>query len=92
VDVAWLPDGESPAVFSARIITIVQNLPGALATVAQIIARAEANIANIKISQREGQFHTYVVDLEVADLSHLTNIITALRAAKVVTSAERDGH
>jgi GTP diphosphokinase / guanosine-3',5'-bis(diphosphate) 3'-diphosphatase len=92
VDVSWLPDGESPLVFSARLITVVQNLPGSLATVTQIIARAVANISNIKLSQREGQFHTYVIDLEVSDLAHLTNIITALRAAKVISSAERDGH
>jgi GTP diphosphokinase / guanosine-3',5'-bis(diphosphate) 3'-diphosphatase len=92
VDVSWLPDGESPQVFSARIITVVQNSPGSLATVTQIIARAQANISNIKLSQREGQFHTFTIDLEVTDLAHLTNIITALRAAKVISSAERDGH
>ncbi len=92
VDVSWLPDGESASVFSARLSTVVQNQPGALATVTQIIARAQANISNIKLAQREGQFHTYVIDLEVTDLAHLTNIITALRAAKVVSSAERNGH
>jgi GTP diphosphokinase / guanosine-3',5'-bis(diphosphate) 3'-diphosphatase len=92
VDVSWLPDGESPHVFSARLLAVVQNKPGSLAIVTQIIARAEANISNIKLSQREGQFHTYLIDLEVTDLAHLTNIITALRAAKVVSSAERDGH
>jgi GTP diphosphokinase / guanosine-3',5'-bis(diphosphate) 3'-diphosphatase len=92
VDVSWLPDGESAAVFSARLSAVVQNQPGALATVTQIIARAQANIGNIKLAQREGQFHTYVIDLEVTDLAHLTNIITALRAAKAVSAAERDGH
>jgi GTP diphosphokinase / guanosine-3',5'-bis(diphosphate) 3'-diphosphatase len=92
VDVSWLPDGESLQSFSARVITVVQNLPGSLAAITQIIARAQANISNIKLSQRDGQFHSYIIDLEVSDLAHLTNIITALRAAKVVSSAERDGH
>ena len=92
VDVAWLPEGERPELFTARVTVVVQNKPGSLATVTQVLARAEANIANLRMTQREALFHTNVIDLEVADLAHLTNIIAALRAAKVVISAERDGH
>jgi GTP diphosphokinase / guanosine-3',5'-bis(diphosphate) 3'-diphosphatase len=92
VDVAWLPEGERPDVFTARVTVVVQNKPGSLAAVTQVLARAEANISNLRMSQREALFHTFVIDVEVADLAHLTNIIAALRAARVVSSAERDGH
>lgn len=90
VDVAWLSDENSTAVYKARIIVVVSNEPGSLASVATILARHEANIANFKLSQRDSQFHTNILDIEVNDLAHLTNILAALRAALVVSSAERD--
>jgi GTP diphosphokinase / guanosine-3',5'-bis(diphosphate) 3'-diphosphatase len=89
IDVAWLPAGETQAVFNAALQVVTMNQPGALATVAEIVARNEANIANVKLSHRDEHFHTFLFDLEVADLAHLTNIVAALRAAKAVSSVER---
>jgi GTP diphosphokinase / guanosine-3',5'-bis(diphosphate) 3'-diphosphatase len=89
IDVAWLPAGEERSSYTVTLQLIALHQPGALATITSIIARNMANISNIKLTHRDPHFHTFILDLEVADLAHLTNIIAALRAAKVVSSAER---
>jgi GTP diphosphokinase / guanosine-3',5'-bis(diphosphate) 3'-diphosphatase len=89
IDVAWLPHGETQALFNASLQVVTLNQPGSLATVADIVARNEANISNVKLAHRDEHFHTFVFDLEVADLAHLTNIVAALRAAKAVSAVER---
>ncbi len=90
VDVAWLTDENKASLYNARIVVVLSNEPGSLAAVATILARHDANIANFNLSQRDSQFHTNILDIEVNDLTHLTNILAALRAANVVSSAERD--
>jgi GTP diphosphokinase / guanosine-3',5'-bis(diphosphate) 3'-diphosphatase len=65
------------------------NRPGTLAEMAGIFARNHANVVHLEMTQRENPFHTYVVDLEVRDLAHLTRIISALRASDAVAQAER---
>ena len=56
---------------------------------AGIFGKNHANVVNLEMTQRENPFHTYVVDLEVRDLAHLTRIISALRASDAVAQAER---
>ena len=52
-------------------------------------ARADGNISNLKITNRSLDFFEMMVDVEVSDVRHLTNIIAALRATPVVNSVER---
>ena len=47
------------------------------------------NISNLKVVDRSADFFEMQVDVEVADLKHLTNIIAALRATPDISSAER---
>ena len=68
---------------------IVKNQPGALATVANIFGANKANILNLQLINREGPFHTDLIDLEVEDASHVARIISALRAVDAVIQAER---
>ena len=42
-----------------------------------------------KLDARDDSFHTFLVDLEVHDVQHLTRILAALRAADAVIQAER---
>jgi (p)ppGpp synthase/HD superfamily hydrolase len=41
------------------------------------------------MENRDASFHTFIIDLEVRDLQHLTRILAALRAADAVVQAER---
>ncbi len=86
IDLAW--DGKSKG-GTARLSVIVKNQPGALAAVANVFGATKANILNLQLVNREGPFHTDVIDLEVADAQHLNRILSALRAIDVVVQADR---
>jgi (p)ppGpp synthase/HD superfamily hydrolase len=86
LDLAW---GDGSDGGTARLSVTVRNEPGALAIVAGIFGSHKANILNIRLDARDPAFHTNIVDLEVHDLHHLMRILAALRAAEVVSQAER---
>ena len=86
LDLAWGDEADNAV---ARLNAIVRNEPGALAALAGVLAANGANIVGLTLRHRDRQFHTYVVDIEVDDLAHLTNIVAALRATQAVTSVER---
>ena len=86
LDLHW---GDKTAATVARVAAIVHNAPGSLAALTAILAHHAANIVNLTLADRDRAFHTFVVDIEVDDLAHLTNIIAALRATKAVVSVER---
>ena len=86
VDLAW---GDKSDGGTARLSVILRNEPGALGVMAGILGAHAANILNLSLTHRDGSFHTFLVDLEVHDLAHLMRILAALRAADVVSSAER---
>ncbi|MET0239205.1 MAG: bifunctional (p)ppGpp synthetase/guanosine-3',5'-bis(diphosphate) 3'-pyrophosphohydrolase [Sphingobium sp.] len=86
VDLSW--DTQSSG-GTARLSVIVKNQPGALAAVAHIFAQNKANILNLQLVNRDGPFHTDVIDIEVDDTTHLARILSALRAVETVVQAER---
>jgi RelA/SpoT family (p)ppGpp synthetase len=86
IDLAWGNKADGAA---AQINMVVKNKPGALATATAIFAKDGANIVNLALRHRDAAFHTYVVDLEVKNLQHLTRIMGALRATDVVSSVDR---
>ncbi|QHL90364.1 RelA/SpoT family protein [Sphingomonas changnyeongensis] len=86
VDLAW---GDRSEGGTARLRIVVKNEPGSLAVMSGILGSHTANILNLKLENRDGSFHTFQVDIEVADLHHLVRILAALRAADAVVSAER---
>ncbi len=86
VDLAWDAKSKGGA---ARLQVIVKNQPGALAAVTNIFGVNKANILNLQLVNREGPFHTDIIDLEVADAAHLMRIVSALRALDCVAQADR---
>ncbi|MFB3135216.1 MAG: ACT domain-containing protein, partial [Rhodospirillales bacterium] len=73
----------------ARVYLTVLNEPGSLGNLSTVIAKNEGNISNLKITERSREFFDLVIDVEVRDVKHLTNIIAALRATPVINSVER---
>src|SRR5512132_3277229 len=89
IDVAW-DDGEAGgAAHVGRVQVTLLNEPGSLGSLTTVIARNEGNISNLKITNRSMQFFDILVDIEVRDVAHLTDIIAALRATPAVNSADR---
>ena len=88
IDLAWEVDDESEA-HTGRLHLVVANEPGSLGDLSTIIGKNHGNISNLKITDRSIDFFEMLVDVEVQDAKHLSNIIAALRAAPVITSVER---
>jgi GTP pyrophosphokinase len=54
-----------------------------------VIGKNLGNILNLKITNRSTDFFEMMIDVEVKDVKHLTNIIAALRATPAINSVER---
>ncbi len=68
---------------------MVANEAGSLGNLSMVIAKNQGNISNLKITNRNPDFFEMMVDIEVRDVKHLTNIMAALRATPVINSVER---
>jgi RelA/SpoT family (p)ppGpp synthetase len=86
VDLRWAPDVASG---TARIEVVVMNEPGALAQVTAILSQQGANIVNLQLKDRDRAHHRFIMDVEVDDLRHLSELVVGLRAPNLVVSAER---
>lgn len=90
IDVSWeqSEDQESDNHVSRLHLTLL-NVPGALGALSTVVARGKANISNLKIVSRSTDFYDMLVDVEVRDVKHLSEIIAALRATPEINSIER---
>ncbi|MFQ5773316.1 MAG: RelA/SpoT family protein [Kiloniellaceae bacterium] len=88
IDLAWDVD-EGTDAHTGRLHVVVANEPGSLGSLSTIIGKNHGNISNLKITNRSVDFFEMLVDVEVHDVKHLTNIVAALRATPVITSVER---
>ena len=86
IDLRWNEDSEGGV---ARLCVVVRNEPGALAEMAGVFGGAQANIVNLRLTAREGDFHTFEVSVEVIDLHHVMRILSSLRANEAIAQAER---
>ena len=89
LDVAWNAEELDGEHHVGRIKLVVMNEPGALSSLSTVIAKNLGNILNLKITHRSQDFFEMIIDVEVQDLKHLTNIIAALRATPAINSVER---
>lgn len=93
IDVDWDPSAfhrDKGAVgHTGRISVISANEPGALASLANAIAKHEGAVANLRIVNRQHDFFEILVDVEVRDARHLNTVIAGLRAASCISQVER---
>ncbi len=87
LDLSW--DEADGNAHLGRIDLVVANEPGTLGSVTTVIAKNMGNITNLKITNRTVEFFELIIDIEVRDVKHLTNIIAALRATPAINSVER---
>jgi guanosine-3',5'-bis(diphosphate) 3'-pyrophosphohydrolase len=86
LDLSW---GERSTGAIGRLRLSLYNRPGTLAEVTRIFAASRANVINLEMMQRDENFGTFEVDLEVLDVAHLARITASLRASDAVAEAER---
>ena len=87
LDIHWDKDGLVYHI--GKINIIMTNEPGSLASVTTQIYKYGGNITNLQLINREIDFFRFIVDVEVKDLSHITNIIMELRSNDFVETVER---
>ncbi|MGC9269282.1 RelA/SpoT family protein [Acidiphilium sp.] len=75
--------------FTGRISVITANGPNALANLANAVSKQDGAIANLKIVHRQQDFFECLMDVEVRDLRHLSQVIAGLRAAGGVAQVDR---
>jgi GTP pyrophosphokinase len=89
IDVSWDPTADSPDDLVGRLSVVVANETGALGNLSTVIGKNGGNITNLKITNRTSDYFEMLIDVDVHDVKHLTNIMAALRATPVIQSVER---
>ena len=70
---------------------MVVNEPGALAALCTVIGQQAGNITHIQLTERDMNFFTFILDIDVKNLEHIHSIIAVLRSNKYIESVERRG-
>jgi len=90
IDVGWDDaHGKDEAGLVGRLSVVLINQPNSFGTLTTVIGKNGGNINNLKITNRTPEFFDILIDIEVRDVRHLTNIIAALRASTAINSVER---
>jgi GTP pyrophosphokinase len=89
LDVAWDMESLADDVHVGRLSVVLANEAGSLGNLSTVIGKNLGNILNLKITNRSTDFFEMMIDVEVKDVKHLTNIIAALRATPAINSVER---
>ena len=89
LDISWGEEATQDGIYTGRLKVMLTNEPGALGEFSNVVARYNGNIANLNIVNRTISYFEILVDIEVKNLKHLTDIITALRSSKVVSYVSR---
>jgi len=77
--------------YAGRIQAVVVNEPGALAALCTVIGQQAGNITHIQLTERNMNFFTFILDIDVKNLEHIHSIIAVLRSNKYIESVERRG-
>ena len=88
LEISW--EREDYISHKGKLSTVLSNEPGSLADVTRIISSIKGNISNIQVIKRDLNFYKFFIDLEVKNISHLNEIIAALRLSPFVESVERE--
>ncbi len=89
IDVGWSDDSDKAEGMVGRLDIVLINRPNSFGAMTTVIGKNNGNITNMKFTNRTPEFFDILVDVEVKDVKHLTNIIAALRANAAINSVER---
>jgi GTP diphosphokinase / guanosine-3',5'-bis(diphosphate) 3'-diphosphatase len=89
MDISWGDSAYTQQNQVGRVFLSVANVPGALGDLSMVIAKNNGNISNLKITNRAGDFYDLLIDIEVQNIKHLTEVIAALRASPMTNTVDR---
>ena len=90
LDLSWDAGAHNDGMQVGRLRITVANETGSLSEATTVIAKGKGNISNLMVTNRTADFFQFLIDVEVRDVKHLTNIIAALRALPSVSRVARD--
>jgi GTP pyrophosphokinase len=88
VDIGWKLNEEDDFYVAVLSLDVV-NQRGALAEIANIVAKNGGNVSNLVIPERDPEFYVMIIDVEVRDVEHLKTIMRTMRISKLVSRVER---
>ena len=89
LDVSWNADAGVRAENLAGVVLVLSNEPGALGQVCTLLGASGVNIDGVEIMDRTPDVFRMSFEIEVRDVRHLNNVLTALRAHPMVEDAHR---
>jgi GTP pyrophosphokinase len=88
LDIAW-DEAADGGDHIGRLFATISNETGSLGTLTTVIGRNGGNITNLRVISRSMDFWDLLIDIKVADVKHLTNMIAALRATPAINQVDR---
>ena len=88
LDIDWGAEAENEK-HTARLKLMISNEPGALADVANIVAKADSNIINLNITYRTMSYYEILLDIEVRNVEQVNSLVMALKSAKSISYVAR---
>lgn len=89
LDVSWSSGHGVEDRYTARLRVTLFNKVGALAALTTVVGKNGGNILNLKIANRTDMFFDLILDVEVSDTTHLSNLMAAIRSTPHVNSVDR---
>ncbi len=89
IDLTWDRKASGETVHIGRIRVVLSHERGALGAVCTRIGEYDGNITNLRLSERSEDFHEAIIDIQVANLEHLTQLVAALRASPFTRTVKR---
>ena len=75
--------------YAGRICAVILNEPGALAALCTVIGQQAGNITQIQLTERNLNFFTFILDIDVKNLEHIQSIVAVLRSNKYIETVDR---
>ncbi|MFD1625060.1 RelA/SpoT family protein [Azospirillum griseum] len=89
IDVSWETGADTPEEHVGRLMVSISNEQGSLGTLFTVIGKNQGNVIHQKITNRTTDYFDLLIDIDVKDAKHLTNIMAALRATPAIHTVER---
>lgn len=93
IDLHW-SQGKRLANQRATLLVTMANDSGVLGRICTLIGEQNANISDLKMTDRKQDFYRMTIDIEVRDVEHLSHVTTAIEADSDVSQClrkNRDG-
>lgn len=72
--------------FSSKISVLCEHKPSALNEITSILARENATIEDIRVTNKTDEFIEFLITIDVNNIEHLNNIVTDLKSIKMINT------